>query len=114
MIPKRTSAVTYDKVPMALMTPYLELSPESFLLIKPSARGLRHQKNPLRRKADTTTTGKLSDRRKGMERSIESTPQRIIMGLVLPLLSERDEIMSGIIIADSWQSAMRVPDKECE
>ena len=101
MIPKRTSAVTYDKVPMALMTPYLELSPESFLLIKPSARGLRHQKNPFRRKAETTTTGKLPDRRKGKERSIDNMPQIIIIGFVFPLLSERDEMMSGMIIAES-------------
>ena len=106
--------MTYESVPIALIMPYFELSPQSFLFIKPSARGLRHQKKPFRKKAATTTIGKLSDKRKGKESVIENMPQRIIISFVFPLLSERDEIKRGIMMAESWQRAIREPERECE
>ena len=96
------------------MTPYFELSPESFLLMNPSARGLRHQKNPFNKKAESITKGILFERKKGKASTMDAAQHSMIIGFVFPLLSEREDIMRGIIIADNWQRAIRVPEKECE
>ena len=70
--------------------------------------------NPFNKKAESITKGILFERKKGKASTMDAAPHSMIIGFVFPLLSEREDIMRGIIIADNWQRAIRVPEKECE